>query len=122
MATKKRKTPPATDAEAIARYRLMDRAIREFSGQLDELESALGMYVLGHHVGWKVLHFIHSKKTIKKYEEILGIRVAEIFPPIGPDADRSYAYNIITSVSNFWKAVSGEEKVDIDRESRRSIK
>ena len=121
MAKKKRKTPLATDAEAIERYRLMDQATREFSGQLDELESALGMYVLGHHVGWKVLHLIHSKRTIKKYEEILGIRVTEVFQPAGPDADRALVFKFIKDLSNFWKAVSGEEKVPIDREARRSI-
>ena len=121
MAKKKRKTPLATDTEAIERYRLMDNSIRDFAGLLDELESALGMYVLGHHVGWKVLHLIHSKRTIKKYEEILGIRVTEVFAPEGPDADRAIVFKFLKDVSNYWKAVSGEEKVPIDRESRRSI-
>jgi len=121
MAKKKRKTPLATETEAIERYRLMDHAIREFAGQLDEVESALGMYVLGHHVGWKVLHLIHSKRTIKKYEDILGIRVTEIFEAEGPDADRAVVFKLMKDVSNFWKAVSGEEKVPIGREARRSI-
>ena len=44
-------------------------AIAGFTGQLDELESALGMLLMGHHLGWKVLYLIHSKKTIRKYEE-----------------------------------------------------
>ena len=122
MAQKKRKTPFASDAEAIARYKLLDDAVRDFGGQIDELESAIGMYIVGHHFGWKVLHLIHSKKTIKKYEDILGVRVNEVFADVGPDADRTNAHKIITTVSNFWKAVSGEEKVPFDRESRRSIK
>ena len=121
MAKKKRKTPAPTDAEAIVRYRLMDYAAREFSGQLDELESAIGMYVLGHHFGWKVLHLIHSKRTIKKYEDILRIRVTEAFDAVGPDADRARAYQIIVKASNFWKAVSGEEKYGMDRNERRSM-
>jgi len=121
MAKKKRKTPFATDAEAIQRYDLMDIATREFAGQLDELESALGMYVLVDHVGWKVLHLIHSKRTIKKYEEILGISVTETFEPEGPDADRARVFKFMKDLSNYWKAVSGEEKLPMDREARRSI-
>lgn len=113
MAGKRRKTPPATPEEALDRYRFMDEVIRKDRPdglQLDELESALGMYMIGHHYGWKVLYLVHSKRTIKKYEEILGIRISEVFAEVGPDADRTMAHKIITVASNFWKAVSGEEK------------
>ena len=91
----------------------MDQVIRQDgpgSFQIDEVESALGMYMMGHHFGWKVLYLVHSKKTIRKYEEILGLKISEVFDEIGPDADRTNAYKIITAASNFWKAVSGEEK------------
>ena len=116
MAAKHRKplkTPIATSDEAEARYRFLDQVIRKDRPdgfQLDEMESALGMYMLGHHFGWKVLYLIHSKKTIRKYEDILGVKISEVFDEIGPDADRTNAYKIITAASNFWKAVSGEEK------------
>lgn len=116
MAAKHRKppkTPVATPDQAEERYRFMDKVIRQQRPdgfQLDEMESALGMYMIGHHFGWKVLYLIHSKKTIRKYEDILGVKISEIFDEIGPDADRTNAYRIITAASNFWKAVSGEEK------------
>ena len=107
-----RATPIATPEQAQERYALMDSVIRaERAFQIDELEPALGMYMVGFHFGWKVLHLVHSKKTIKKYEEILGIKITEVFEPVGPDADRTNAHKIITTVSNFWKAVSGEEKL-----------
>lgn len=115
MATRKRKLPAtllATPELAQERYALMDAAIRQQRDfQIDELESALGMYMVGFHFGWKVLHLVHSKKTIRKYEDLLGIKITEVFEPVGPDADRTNAHMIITSVSNFWKAVSGEEKL-----------
>lgn len=104
------KTPPVTPEQAVERYALMERAIRQPGFQIDELESALGMYMVGFHFGWKVLHIVHSKKTIAKYEALLGIKIREVFPEYGPDADRTNAYKIATAVSNFWKAVSGEEK------------
>ena len=118
----KTKTPKPGDAEVLERFALMDKAIRQTGLQLDELESALGMYMIGFHFGWKVLHVIHSKKTIAKYETILGIKVREAFPEYGPDADRTNAYKIIQSVSNFWKLVSGDERspIQLDKRSLKS--
>jgi len=88
-------------------------AIAEFKGQLDELESALGMLRMGHHFGWKVLYLLHSKKTIRKYEEILGgIKIRDLFPERGPSAYRSHGLRIVDGFTNFWKAISGEEHIE----------
>jgi len=59
----------------------------DFEGDLDDLESALGMLEIGHDFGWKVLYIIHSKRTIRKYEEIPGnIKIREIFDETGPSS------------------------------------
>ncbi len=115
----KSKTPLPTTEQAAERYAFLDNAIRQAGVPLDELESALGMYMIGFHFGWKVLYVIHSKKTIRKYEEILGISVREEFDELGPDADRTNAFKIIQAVSSFWKFVSGDEKppAGIDKRS-----
>lgn len=98
------------------------RAVIHFSGQLDELESALGMLRMGHHMGWKVLYMIHSKKTIRKYEEILDIKIRDIFDAEGPSADRSVGLGIAKKFSNFWKVVSGEIPITKEeKENRRKI-
>jgi hypothetical protein len=98
------------------------RAIIQFTGMLDELESALGMLRMGHHFGWKVLYLIHSKKTIRKYEEILDIKIRDIFPDEGPSAGRSIGLDIAKKFSNFWKVVSGEtELTKEEKENRRKI-
>jgi hypothetical protein len=105
--------------EMLRRYQVIEQAIRarrEF--HIDELEAAIGMYTLGFHYGWKILHLVHSKRTIRKYEELLGIRITEEFPELGEDAWRCNAYRIIQTVSNFWKAVSGEEKPAIEVDKR----
>jgi len=121
MASKKRsprKTPPVTKEQAVERYALIERAIRQDHYQIDEMESALGMYLMGFHYGWKVLHLIHSKKTIVKYEELLGIDIRKEFPEFGLDADRTNAYKLIQSVTNFWKLVSGEKKSSFSIDKR----
>jgi hypothetical protein len=99
---------------------VIERTIRESYGQLDEIESALGMLLIGHHVGWKVLYLIHSKKTIRKYEDILGIKIREVFPERGPSSPRSVGLYLADKVSNFWKVVSGDIK--IPDQGRRTIK
>lgn len=90
-------------------------AIANFQGQLDELEPAIGMLRMGHHFGWKVLYLIHSKRTIRKYEEILGVKIRDIFDEEGPSSYRSVGYQIAQTFSNFWKVVSGAVKMDTEK-------
>jgi hypothetical protein len=95
---------------------ITENAIAGFVGQLNELESALGMLLMGHHFGWKVLYLIHSKKTIRKYEDILGVKIRDIFPETGPSSYRSTGLTLAMKASNFWKVVSGEHKIENLRE------
>lgn len=97
------------------------QAIANFTGQFDELEAALGMLHLGDHIGWKPLVLIHNKRTIRKYEDILGISIREFFPEEGPSAHRSMGYTIAKKIGNFWKAVSGEIKDDELKAQRREV-
>jgi hypothetical protein len=114
----KSKTPELTPQLAIERMAVMERAIRQTGLQLDELESALGMYMIGFHFGWKILYVIHTKKTVRKYEAILGIKVNEVFDEYGPDAERTNAFKLIQTVSSFWKLVSGDEKPSVQLDKR----
>ena len=91
-------------------------AIANFGGQWEELAAALGMLRLGDHVGWRVLVLLHNKRTIRKYEEILDINVRDFFPEEGPSADRSAGYVVAMKLGNFWKAVSGDLKIEKRRE------
>lgn len=97
------------------------KAIARYTGTLDELEAAIGMLHLGDHMGWKPLVLIHNKRTIRKYEEILGVEIREFFPPEGPSSWRSLGYTIAKKIGNFWKAVSGEVKDDELKTQRREI-
>lgn len=100
--------------------RIEREAFLNFEGQFDELEKALGILRLGHHVGWKPLVLIHSKRTIAKYEAILGIKLRDVFEPEGPSAQRSVGYSIAKKLSNFWKAVSGETPIEDRQEFTRA--
>lgn len=102
------------EAELI---RIEREAIARFSGDITELEAALGVLRVGHHFGWRVLVLIHNKRTLRKYEQILGITVREFFPAEGPSHERSVGYGWAKKIGNFWKAVSGAIKI----EDRRTI-
>ena len=105
-----------TPEQKIQLQEIEDQALINFKGMLDELESALGMLRMGHHFGWRMLYILHSKKTIRKYEEILNIKIRDIFPEEGPSADRSVGLALAKQASNFWKVVSGEIKISNRRE------
>lgn len=105
---------PPVRAEQLAR--IANDAVERFTGTADELEKALGMLMLGDYLGWKVLIIIHNKRTVRKYEEILGISVREFFPEEGPIALRSLGYSIAKELGNYWKVVSGDVSVEDRRE------
>jgi hypothetical protein len=106
------KPPPLGAQEAQAALALIDDAIVRYRGGIDSLEQAIGFYLVGRHLGWKVLVLMHNKRTIRKFEEILGINIRETFPELGVASDRSLGYQIASQLSNFWKAVSGDEKIE----------
>lgn len=90
---------------------ILDSAIENYSGQVPELEAAIGMLVTGRRYGWKVMYLVHSKRTIKKYEKILGIEdIREILPETSDRTHKSVAWKLSQKVGNFWKAVKGEIK------------
>lgn len=88
--------------------RIISNAFDKFKGQITDFESSVGFFYLGFSVGWKPLYLLHSKRTVRKYEQILGIKVRDIFPEVGKDAMRLEVWKIAKSISNFWKVVSGD--------------
>lgn len=108
----KARTQALPDDEAIKQHQYIHSIVSKFKGSANELESALGVYFIGRYFGWKILHMMHSKQTIKKYEAILGISIREEFPEFGLDAERSIVHEYILKLSNFWKTVSGKSEVE----------
>lgn len=96
--------------------RIEREAFANFHGVFDDLELAIGVLRTGDYLGWRPLVLIHNKRTIRKIEDILGINIREFFPPEGTSADRSIGYKIAKQLTNFWKAVSGDTKIENRRE------
>ena len=115
----KSKVKPIGSTDAKSNYDRLDQIIKDFEGTFDDLEAALGFYLLGRHLGWRPLVVIHNKRTIRKYEQILKINIREEFEDEGPDAERSIGYSVAKRLSNFWKVVSGDESVENRRQAVR---
>ena len=102
---------PPTDRELRELAKIADQAVTNFKGgDGRSLQAALGMLFLGRRMGWKALLLMHDRKTVRKYERILGIDVREQFPAVGDRAHKSVAFVAAEKVKNFWKAVRGEIK------------
>jgi len=89
---------------------IIDAAFIHYKGNFNEFNAAVGVFYLGFKVGWKPLYLIHSRSSLKKYEKILAINFFDTFPEVGIYANKSAAWGLAFSVSNFWKAVKGEIK------------
>lgn len=107
--------PRSMDREAEL-IKIEREAIAKFSGTLDDLEAALGILRMGDYWGWRVLVLIHNKRTIRKHEEILNIKVRDFFPEEGSQSHRSIGYSLAKKLGNFWKVVSGDIKIEHRRE------
>ena len=88
-------------------YLIIINAIVRFEGDLNILERSVGMYLVGQVFGWKVLRLVHHHRTIKKYEEILNIKIKKEFMSRGPLSHRSKALLDADEVGNYWKIVRG---------------
>lgn len=94
-----------SDKDIIAH---MDSVIKNYRGNVNELEQAIGVWIVGRKLGWKVMLLVHDRKTLAKYEKILGIDFRMELEEFGPLAHKSLAWNAFQKVTNFWKAVRGE--------------
>lgn len=88
---------------------IVDRAADGYQGDLDELESAIGMLMLGRHYGWRVMMLIHTQATIRKYLRILGLQnLRDVLPEVGVLAHRSRAWRLVNGTTKFWDVVRGQ--------------
>src|SRR5688572_15557878 len=92
-----------TDDEML---RIMDEACQEFEGDCSVLESALGALVFGREIGWHALRLMHSGRTYRRYEEILGVRFREVLQERTKQSERMMGIRMADKLGKFWQVVT----------------
>lgn len=93
-------------------HAIIKRAFENYSGDIRVFETAVGALFLGFMVGWRPLLLIHSASTVKRYQEILGLKFRDVLPETTGLSDRSPAFEFVQRVGNYWDAVRGTLKVE----------
>lgn len=103
-----------TDEEFLT---ICHTAFKEYQGDIREFERAVGTLYVARYTGWKPMYLTHDRKSVKKYEDHLGIKFQEVVEAEGPAAKRSLAYLLLCkakkTLTNFWAVVRGETDKDI---------
>ena len=86
--------------------RTIENAMQEFSGDMTVLESAIGARIVGHRFGWQALRVIHATRTLRKYEEVLGIKLRDVIPERTDDSRRVNGVRVADTFDKFWQAIS----------------
>lgn len=91
-----------TDSEIIA---VVDEAVKNYRGQVQVIEQAVGALIVGRRFGWRVLYLVHEGRTIRRYQDVLGVKFREALPEVGNLAYKSLAWKIVDAAGKFWDVV-----------------
>jgi hypothetical protein len=104
-----KKTPPAKTKQWILDDDLLQvicEAWDNYKGPVEVIESALGALLIGRLAGYNALRITHSWRTLRKYEDILNIKFADVLPDETPESDRVNGIRYAKKFKAFWKAIA----------------
>ena len=96
------------------------QAWEKFEGDLPVFESAVGALFFGRFAGSDALRVVHSWRTLRKYEQILGITFKDELLERTPDSRRVNGIRYADKFSQFWKAIAAG--VSAEPEARMAVK
>lgn len=82
------------------------RAWEKYEGSTEVIESAIGALIVGRLAGYDALRMVHSWKTLKNYEEKLGVSFKEILNATTPDTDRIGGIRRAKKFKALWRALA----------------
>jgi len=96
------------DAELIAK---IERVSTEFTGQMDDLQAAVGMLSVGRLYGWRVMRLTSSTRHWAVACRLFG-DLKEILPERGVLAHKSRGLEIVDKAGGYWDVISGRGSRD----------
>lgn len=97
-----------TDEEMMKK---IDEVSTNFKGQLDDLQAAVGMLVIGRLYGWRVIRLVASRRHWQVACKLFG-DLKEILPERGVLAHKSLGLKIVDTAGDYWDFISGRGKRD----------
>ncbi len=86
-------------------------AIKNYKGNVQKLEAAIGALFIGSNYGWRVLKIIHSPATYKSYESILGIKYQDVCPERTEISKKSFGLAVADKLQSFWAVATGKTSI-----------
>lgn len=96
------------DQEVIKK---IEKVSAEFKGQLDDLQAAVGLILVGRLYGWRVLRLSASRRHWKVTCDLFGGDLKEILPERGVLAHKSLGLKIVDTGHDYWEVVKGHQVV-----------
>ena len=93
-----------------------------YSGDITELERAIGVFYVSHVFGWKVTRMVHKDNNVKRWENILNLSFKD--PKYcRPETEVSYkhiVYDFACKIKDYWNVVNFK-KQHPDKISRKLV-
>ena len=107
-----------TDIELFLK---IDQVTENYTGQLDDLNAVVGLFITGRLYGWKVQRIALPRRIWTLAIKLIG-DPKEILPEYGVYSDKSLALQIVKNTGKYWEIVMGAVRsADISSQQRKAI-
>lgn len=89
----------------------IDQVSTEFKGQIDDLQAAVGLVMVGRLYGWRVMRLTCSRRHWMVACKLFG-GVKEILPERTILSDKSLALRVVDKTGDYWDFVAGNVSRD----------
>jgi len=83
----------------------IEKVSTEFTGQLDDLQAAVGMLVVGRLYGWRVMRLVGSRRHWMLSCKLFG-DLKELLPERGVLAHKSVGLMVVDKAGDYWDYVN----------------
>ncbi len=89
----------------------IDEVSTEFKGQIDDLQAAIGIVMVGRLYGWRVMRLTSSRRHWMVTCRLFG-DLKEILPERGVLAHKSLGLKIVDTFADYWDVINGNVSRD----------
>lgn len=84
----------------------IEQVTKDYKGQLDHLQAAIGLMMIGRVMGWRVVRLVCSRSAWTDANNLFG-DVKTLLPAETEFSDKSMAYRVVKASGQYWEYVKG---------------